>query len=166
MTQGRPQAQTDWISAMLNRLGPRPIFAAQGGATFGRGGGFGKIGFGGAGFGSAKATQPSAEPTAPTLPAEFMQIPFLRDLMGGKRTSLLQQMIGTTQPFGEGVQMPNWQGMNYYDYLKDPQYQQQMLQAIASAFGMPPEQAVEQMRRATGITLGTPLERGFVPTMR
>ena len=72
-------------------------------------------------------------------------------------------MEGTAQPFGADVRMPNWQAMNYYKYLKNPEYAQQMTQNIASAFGMPPEQAIEQSRRATGLAYGTPLQRGFVP---
>ena len=72
-------------------------------------------------------------------------------------------MEGTTQPFGPNVRMPNWQAMNYYDYLKEPQYVQEMTQGIADIFGMPPEQAIEQSRRATGLAYGTPLQRGFVP---
>jgi len=111
-----------------------------------------------------KPAVPPATPASanPTLPIELMNLPFLQRLMGGRRTSLLQTMAGTAQPFGAGVEMPNWQGMNYYDYLKNPEYQQQMTQAIASAFGMPPEQAIEQSRRATGVAYGTPLQRGFV----
>lgn len=111
----------------------------------------------------AAPTTPAS--TTPTLPAELMNLPFLQRLMAGRRTSLLQSMVGTAQPFGEGVEMPDWQRMNYYDYLKTPEYSQQMTQAIASAFGMPPEQALEQSRRSTGMAYGTPLQRGFVPGM-
>ena len=111
--------------------------------------------------------EPAAAPTAtPTLPAELMNLPFMQSLMGGQQGSLLQRMEGTAQPFGPDIRMPNWQGMNYYDYLRKPEFNQQMLQAIASAFGMPPEQAVEQMRRSTGMAYGTPMQRGFVPHVR
>jgi len=102
----------------------------------------------------------------PNLPVEFMNIPFIRELFGGGGNSLLQQMVGTAEPFGPDVAMPNWQAMNYYDYMKKPGYVQDMLKAIASAFGMPEEQAIEQGRRATGLAYGSPLARGFVPGVR
>lgn len=136
---GTNLSQSRW-SAGQRRWIPKqgsPVFAAQEGAT-----------------------------VEPTLPAEFLDIPFIRDLMRGQGTSILQRMVGTAEPFGPGVGMPNWQAMNYYDYLKRPEWQQGMTQGIASAFGMPPEQAIEQSRRATGKTLGAPMQRGFVPTMR
>jgi len=115
---------------------------------------------------STPAATTSATGAAATLPAEFMNIPFIQQLMAGTRGSALQRMTGTAQPFGPGVSMPNWQGTNYYEYLKRPDYQQQMVQAIASAFGMPPEQAVEQMRRATLMSLGSPISGQYIPGMR
>jgi hypothetical protein len=103
---------------------------------------------------------------APTLPAEFMNLPFLQSLLSGQRGSQYQKMTGTAQPFGAGVGMPNWQGMNYYEYMKRPDWQRQMTQGISSAFGMPPEQMEEQSKRATLNTLGNPVSSQYVAGVR